>query len=147
MKASQQTIHQIERTLRKVAAKFPEGADPVMTDLHLLVSPETGEIRTYDDDDVELDRCVVEEWIEAPLDGFFEEVAPILRRCIKDLRPSLERMSILQPFSFVLVDEDHETLQDLEVIDTEETMVLDHKLIDGLTDDLDDFLTHLLEED
>ena len=29
----------------------------------------------------------------------------------------------------------------------EETMVLDGKLIDGLTDDLDDFLQHLLEED
>ena len=56
-------------------------------------------------------------------------------------------MSILKPFSFVLIDEDHETLQDLVFIDNEETMVLDGKLIDGLTDDLDDFLQHLLEED
>ena len=146
MKASQQTIHQIERTLRKVVAQFPADADPVMTDLHILVIPYTGEIRTYNDDDEELDRCVVEDWIKAPQDGFFDEVAPILRRCIQDMRPAIEDMSILKPFSFVLIDEDHETLQDLVFIDNEETMVLDGKLIDGLTDDLDDFLQHLLEE-
>lgn len=63
------------------------------------------------------------------------------------MRPAIEDMSILKPFSFVLIDEDHETLQDLVFIDNEETMVLDGKLIDGLTDDLDDFLQHLLEED
>lgn len=147
MKASQQTIHQIERTLRKVATKFPADADPVMTDLHILVSPYTGEIRTYNDDDVELDRCVVEEWIKSPQENFFEEVAPILRRCIQSMRSTIVELSILKPFSFVLIDEDHETLQDLVIIDNEETMVLDGQLIDGLTDDLDDFLKHLLEDD
>ena len=147
MKASQQTIHQIERTLRKVVARFPSDADPVMTDLHILVSPYTGEIRTYNDDDEELDRCVVEEWIKVPQDGFFEGVSPFLRRCIEEMRSSIEEMSILKPFSFVLIDEDHETLQDLVLIDNEETLVLDNKMIDGLTDDLDDFLKHLLEED
>ena len=147
MKASQQTIHQIERTLRKVVARFPSDADPVMTDLHILASPYTGEIRTYNDDDEELDRCVVEEWIKVPQDGFFEGVTPILRRCIEEMRSSIEEMSILKPFSFVLIDEDHETLQDLVLIDNEETLVLDNKMIDGLTDDLDDFLKHLLEED
>ena len=63
------------------------------------------------------------------------------------MRSSIEEMSILKPFSFVLIDEDHETLQDLVLIDNEETLVLDNKMIDGLTDDLDDFLKHLLEED
>ena len=51
MKASQQTIQQIERALRKVAGKFPEDAEPLFTDIHLLVNPYTGEIRTYNDDD------------------------------------------------------------------------------------------------
>lgn len=147
MKVSQQTTHQIERSLRKVVAKYPADSDPVMTDLHILVSPNTGEIRIYNDDDEELDRCVVEEWIEAPQDNFFEEVVPVLRCCIQDMRQAIEGMSILKPFSFVLIDEDHETLQDLVFIDNEETVVLDGKLIDGLTDDLDDFLRHLLEED
>ena len=147
MNPTAQTIQQIERAIRKVAEKFSAAEAPVLTDIHPQVKPESGELLVFNDDDEELDRCVVEDWIKAPQDGFFDEVAPILRRCIQDMRPAIEDMSILKPFSFVLIDEDHETLQDLVFIDNEETMVLDGKLIDGLTDDLDDFLQHLLEED
>jgi len=146
MKANQQTIQQIERTLKKVIAKFPEGADPIMTDIHLLVSNYTGEIRTYNDDDEELDRCVVEEWIKSPLENFYDSIVPVLRKCINEMRPAIEKMSIMQPFSFVLIDEDHETLQDLVIIDTEETVVLDGNLLEGLEEDLDAFLEDLLKD-
>lgn len=146
MKASQQTIQQIERALRKVAGKFPEDAEPLFTDIHLLVNPYTGEIRTYNDDDEELDRCVVEQWIKSPQENFYDEVAPILRSCIEGMRPTLEKMSILRPFSFVLIDEDHETVQDLVIIDNEETMVVDGNLLEGLEEELDDFLKKLLSD-
>ena len=146
MKASQQTIQQIERALRKVAGKFPEDAEPLFTDIHLLVNPYTGEIRTYNDDDEELDRCVVEQWIKSPQENFYDEVAPILRSCIEGMRPTLEKMSILRPFSFVLIDEDHETVQDLVIIDNEETMVIDGILLEGLEEELDDFLKKLLSD-
>ncbi|MBQ7684710.1 MAG: hypothetical protein IJ253_04590 [Bacteroidaceae bacterium] len=146
MKASQQTIQQIERALRKVAGKFPEDAEPLFTDIHLLVNPYTGEIRTYNDDDEELDRCVVEQWIKSPQENFYDEVAPILRSCIEGMRPTLEKMSILRPFSFVLIDEDHETVQDLVIIDNEETMVIDGNLLEGLEEELDDFLKKLLSD-
>ena len=137
MEASKQTIQQIERTLRKVIAKFPADAEPVMTDIHLLVSNYTGEIRTYNDDDEELDRCVVEEWIKSSDEDFYEDIVPILRRCIEDMRPSIMKMSIMQP---------HETLHDLVIIDSEETVMLDGTLLDGLEADLDDLLKQLLEE-
>ncbi len=146
MKASQQTIQQIERALRKVAAKFPSDADPLFTDIHLWVNPYTGEMRTYNDDDVELDRCVVEEWIKSPQEDFYAYVAPILRACIQNMRPQLEQMSILRPFSFVLTDEDHETIQDLVIIDDEETVVVDGSLLEGLDDELNDFLEKLLAD-
>lgn len=146
MEASNQTIQQIERTLRKVIAKFPPETEPVMTDIHLLVSNYTGEIRTYDDEEEELDRCVVEEWIKSTDETFYEDIVPILRSCIESLRPSISKMSIMQPFSFVLIDEDHETLQDLVIIDSEETVLFDTTLLDGLEDDLDNFLRQLLEE-
>lgn len=146
MEASKQTIQQIERALRKVIAKFPAKAEPVMTDIHLLVSNDTGEIRTYNDDDEELDRCVVEEWIENADENFYENVVPILRNVIESLRPSIEKTSIMQPFSFVLIDEDHETLQDLVIIDSDETVVIDSTLLEGLEADLDAFLKQLLED-
>lgn len=116
-----------------------------MTDIHLLVSNYTGEIRTFNDDDEELDRCIVEEWIKNPHEEFYEEIVPVLRRCIENLRPNILKMSIMQPFSFVLIDEDHETLQDLVIIDSEETVVLDSTLLNDLEEDLNAFLKQLLE--
>ena len=62
------------------------------------------------------------------------------------MRPQLEQMSILRPFSFVLIDEDHETVQDLVIIDNEETMVIDGNLLEGLEEELDDFLKKLLSD-
>lgn len=146
MKPSQQTVQQVERSLKKIMAKFPEGNDPVMTDIHMLVSPYTGEITTYDDDDHEIDRCVVNEWIKTNQDGFYERAAQTISACIERLRPSIKKMSILQPFSFVLIDEDRETVQDISVIDDTDTVVVTGGLLEGLEQDLDAFLSNLLAE-
>lgn len=146
MKASQQTIQQIERSLKKIAAKFPMDTDSSLTDIHLWVNSDTGEIRAYNDDDEELHRCVVEEWIQSPEENFYDVVTPILRNCIQNMRQVVDQMNIMRPFSFVLVDDEHETLQDLVFIDNEETVVLDGDLLEGLEEDLDKFLKELLNE-
>lgn len=147
MKASQRVVQQIERSLRKVVSRFPSEDEPVLTDIHIEVRPDSGEIRTYDDDDRELDRCVVDEWIntEDPED-FYNQVAPVLRQCIQSLRKVIDRMSLMRPYSFVLVDENHETLQELVVIDDEDTILLDGELLQGLDEDLDTFLQKLMQE-
>ena len=52
MKANEQTLQQIERAIRKVADKFPPVEEPtVLTDIHLRVNQETGELLAFDDDD------------------------------------------------------------------------------------------------
>ena len=109
-----------------------------------MMEAATRDIEYFDDE--ELDRCVVEQWIKSPQENFYDEVAPILRSCIEGMRPTLEKMSILRPFSFVLIDEDHETVQDLVIIDNEETMVIDGNLLEGLEEELDDFLKKLLSD-
>lgn len=146
MKASQQTIQQVERSLKKVAAKFPMDREPVLTDIHMWVNSETGEIRVYNDDDDELHRCVVEEWIQSPEENFYDMVIPVLRSGIQNMRQVVDQMNVMRPFSFVLIDDEHETLQDLIIIDNEETVVIDGNLLEGLEKDLDDFLKKLLEE-
>ena len=61
MKATEQTIQQIDRALRKTADKFPPSDEATqMTDIHLRVTQESGELMTFDDNDQELMRCVVE---------------------------------------------------------------------------------------
>ena len=146
MKPSEQTIQQIERALRKIAAKFPpEKEAEIMTDIHIRVSQDTGEIRAYNDDEEELNRCVVEEWIENPDENFYQEITPILRKCIEKLKDTVEGMSILKPFSLVLEDDDKESVAELYLVD-DETVIIDPDLMEGLEDDLNSFLENLLKE-
>lgn len=146
MKPSEQTIQQIERALRKIAAKFPpEKEAEIMTDIHIRVSQDTGEIRAYNDDEEELDRCVVEEWINNPDENFYQEIPPILRKCIEKLKDTVEGMSILKPFSLVLEDDDKESVAELYLVD-DETVIIDPDLMEGLEDDLNSFLEKLLAE-
>lgn len=146
MKPSEQTIQQIERALRKIAAKFPpEKEAEIMTDIHIRVSQDTGEIRAYNDDEEELDRCVVEEWINNPDENFYQEITSILRKCIEKLKDTVEGMSILKPFSLVLEDDDKESVAELYLVD-DETVIIDPDLMEGLEDDLNSFLEKLLAE-
>ena len=146
MKPSEQTIQQIERALRKIAAKFPpEKEAEIMTDIHIRVSQDTGEIRAYNDDEEELDRCVVEEWINNPDENFYQEIPSILRKCIEKLKDTVEGMSILKPFSLVLEDDDKESVAELYLVD-DETVIIDPDLMEGLEDDLNSFLEKLLAE-
>ena len=146
MKTSEQTLQQIERAIRKIAAKFPpEQEADTMTDIHLRVSQETGEIRAYDDNDVELDRCVVEEWIDNTDEDFYEQIPSVFRKCIEKMKDFVEGMSILKPFSLVLEDDDKESVAELYLVD-DETVIIDPDLMEGLDDDLNSFLEGLLKD-
>ena len=52
-------------------------------------------------------------------------------------------MGILKPYSFVLEDDDKENIAELYVVD-DETMIISGDLMQGLDDDLNDFLKQLL---
>ena len=135
----------IERALRKVIAKYPACEEPVLTDIHLEVKPDSGELLAYDDDDNELTRCVVEEWIRAEEEGFYDKVSPVLCKAIDALRPEIELMSVLHPFSFVLVDSDHETICDIYLVD-EDQQIISGDLLKGFEDELDKFFADLMKD-
>ena len=139
MKATEQTLQQIERAIRKVADKFPNNTeDSVLTDIHLRVTQETGELVAFNDDDNEITRCIIEQWIDNKDDNFYEEVATVLRSV-------LTKMSILKPYSFVLEDDDHEHIAELYLVD-DDTAIMDKELMAGLDKDLDSFLDKLLKD-
>lgn len=147
MKANEQTLQQIERALRKVAEKFPTDKEASMlTDIHIRVTQETGELMVYDDDDKELTRCVVEQWIDNKDDGFYDHVAATLRKCINKQKKLMENLSVLRPYAFVLEDDDRETKAELFVVDDEDTVIIDTELMAGLDKDLDNFFENLLKE-
>lgn len=135
----------IERALRKVIAKYPASEEPVLTDIHLEVKPESGELLAYDDDDNELTRCVVEEWIGTEDEDFYDKVTPLLCKSIDALRGDIDQMSVLHPFSFVLVDADHETMCDIYLVD-EDQEIIAGSLLEGFEEELDSFFATLMKE-
>lgn len=146
MKATEQTLQQIERAIRKVAEKFPADKEAEqLTDLHLRVNQETGELMVFDDDDEELTRCIVEQWIDNKDDDFYEEITVIIRSVLNKQKSQIEQMSILKPYSFVLENEEHEHVAELYLVD-DETVIIDQELMAGLDKDLDSFLDNLLKE-
>ena len=147
MNTNEQTLHQIERALKKTAEKFaaiPQ-EDAVLTDFYLLVRQESGELLVFDDDEHEITRCVVEEWIGNSSEDFYTAIQPVLQAALKRCAPLLEEMSVLRPCSFVLLDDEQQTVAELFLID-DDTMILGQNLMVGLSDDLDAFWQKLSAE-
>ncbi|UKK54723.1 hypothetical protein [Prevotella sp. E2-28] len=145
MNFTEQTQQQLERALRKLAEKFPVSQEAAMlTDIHIRVSQDTGEVTILDDDDRELTRCVVEEWIDNKDDDFYENITSVIRQCLSTNSQLSDNLSILKPYAFVLEDDDHDAVAELYVVDGD-TVIVDPELMAGLDKDLDDFLDNLLK--
>ena len=146
MTANEQTYQQIERALRKVASKFsPDAETKPLTDLYIQVKQESGELKIYDDDDNELTRCVIEEWIGNTDEDFYSAVRPIIIKSIKSIKDITENVAILKPYSYVLMDDDYETIDELYLVD-DDTILISGKLMEGLDDDLETFWEKLSKE-
>lgn len=147
MEIKEQTISQIERALKKVANKLELNVteQKPLTDILIQVKQESGELMVFNDDDKELTRCVIEEWIENKDEDFYLQIQSVLKQAITNLKEKMENLPILKPYSFVLIGEDKETINDLYLVD-DDTIMLDGDLLKGLDKDLDEFLNHLLKD-
>ena len=146
MKATEQTLQQTERAIRKIAEKFPANEEAtLLTDIHIRVSQETGEMLAFDDEDNEINRCVIEQWIDNKDDDFYKDVASTLRTILNNRKDLIEQMSVLKPYSFVLEDDDRETIEELYLVD-DDIVILNDDLMADLDKDLDDFLDKLLKD-
>ena len=147
METSEQTIQQIQRAIRKVASRFPANVEAtVMTDIHLRVTQESGELVAFDDDDNEITRVVIESWIDNKDEDFYENITTVLRSVLENnARDMIEKMSILRPFSFVLEDDDREHIAELYVADGD-TIIVGGELLPDLDKDLDAFFDELIKD-
>ena len=116
-----------------------------MTDIHIRVNQETGEMVAFNDDDNEINRCVIEQWINNTEDNFYEQIVSVIRKSLMKHKDIIEHMSILKPFSFVLENDDKESVEELYLVD-DETVIIDPDLMEGLDKELDAFLEKLLKE-
>lgn len=146
MKATEQTNQQIERFLKKIAQKYPSCSEPsVLTDIHFRVSQDSGELFAYDDDDEEITRCVVEQWIDNKDENFYDEVLLQLRHAVRRNNTICDSLGVMKPYSFVLEDDDKEPHGEIYLAD-DDTIIIGGDLMEGLEKDLDSFLDNLLKK-
>ena len=100
----------------------------------------------FDDDDNELAHATVEEWMTYEGDDFYENVERIFANMLGNMKKAgaFDKLTIMKPYSFVLVDEEKETIAELLLMD-DDTLLVNDELLKGLDEELDDFLKKLLE--
>lgn len=146
MKTSEQTLQQLDRAISKIADKFPSNVEAqIPTDIHIRVVQESGELLVFDDDDIEITRVVIEQWIDNKDEDFFHDVTDVLRQTMYRNRQLLEGMSILKPFSFVLEDDEKESVAELFIAD-DDTVIIGADIMADLSEDLDAFFEKLMSE-
>ena len=115
--------------------------------MYVAVNQTSGQLNIYNDDDEELANIMIEEWATYEGDDFLESVEPSLRNILCRMKDAgdFDKVTILKPYSFVLVDEEKETIAELLLVD-DDTILVNDELLKGLDKELDEFLKELLEK-
>ena len=121
MKATEQTIQQIGRFINKIAETFPL------------------------QDDNEITRCVIEQWIDCKEDAFYDQVLLQLRSNFKKNANIVDNLGLLKPYSFVLENDDCENMGEVYMAD-DDTVIIGGDIMPDLDKDLDKFLSTLLDK-
>lgn len=148
MKLSQSALSLLEETIKRAIGKYTCGCEQtIVTDIHLQANQNSGEFFLFDDDDQELANATIEEWMTYENDDFYESIERILSSLLCNMKNQgiFDKLTIMKPFSFVLVDDDKETIAELLLLD-DDTLLVNEELLKGLDEELDAFLKDLLEK-
>jgi len=119
----------------------------VVTDFHLHLDANTGEVAISDDTEATIATVVVDEWVDLDGDDDMEALARELKTLLSDMAAegAFEHIPVSKPFSFVLEDDNQETIEELYYVD-EDLIVLSDDLLKDMDKDLDDFFEKLMKE-
>ncbi|MCQ2076164.1 MAG: hypothetical protein MJZ20_03885 [Bacteroidaceae bacterium] len=120
-----------------------------ITDFFVQVAFDSGDMIIYDDEDNVLAKTIIGEWADHKDEDDIDLLATIKSNIIREI-VSLDKdgtfnnVMVMKPFSFVMIDDDKEVIEDLYLVD-EENMILSSELMMGLDEDLDVFMKNLLD--
>lgn len=150
MRVSKNTQELLEDTIKEaINSLIAEEDSSVVTDIYISVSPKTGEVLLFDDNEDTLSMCTAEDLIRNNknnkdyYDALDKTFSTILNRM--ESEETFQELPLLKPFSFVLVDENKDTYTELLLID-DDTLIISDELLKGLDEELDLFLKKLLED-
>lgn len=147
MKLSPTSLSCIEKAIKTAIGNYSDcSGQTIVTDIHLQANQAAGELTIFDDEDTELSSANIEEWMTYEGANFYEDVERVLVSLLSNMKNAgaFERLNLLKPYSFVLVDDDKETVAELLLID-DDTLLLNDELLKGLDEELDAFLKDLLK--
>lgn len=147
MKLNDSSSAQLKATIRKAIGKYTAEGESFVTDLHFMANPQTGFCGLIDDEDNELGHTTVKEWVAYEGDDFDEMVTDKLSALLQEMKDAgdFAKLQIIQPYSFVYVDEDKETIAELLLMD-DDTLIVTDGLLKGLDEELNEFLKNLLSD-
>ena len=146
MSLSRETQEMLQSAITKMVNRYISAEESNVTDFQIRVNGDNGELTIFDDDDNELSQATIVEWNESAQ----EQPATIEKTLRTELAQMqkvglFDKINILKPYSCTLVDENKESIVDLIYID-DDMLVLDSELLQGLDEEMNEFLKHLLEE-
>ena len=112
MKLSQASLSLLETTIRQAVSKYTCNCQQtIVTDIHLQANQTSGELTLFDDDDNEMASTVIEEWVAYENNDFYGSVERKLSSLLNSMKNKgeFDKVAILMPYSFVLVDDEKET--------------------------------------
>ena len=146
MSISKQSREALLDAILSITTALGRAENAIVTDLYFQLDKKNGVITIFDDDDNELSQAAIVEWNESAQ----EQPAAIEKTLRTELAQMqkvglFDKINILKPYSCTLVDENKESIVDLIYID-DDMLVLDSELLQGLDEEMNEFLKHLLEE-
>ena len=142
MSLSRETENRLKDAIVKMTKGFITAEETRVTDFHINVN--NGEFTIMDDDDNCLARVHIFEWENEHDEEVFEKA---LRGVLNTMHgnKAFENLNIAKPYSFVLTDDDRQSIVDLLIVD-DDTLILSEDLLKGFDEEMNEFLKQLLEE-
>lgn len=144
MSLSRETHNRLQEAIIRMSKEFITAEETTVTDFHVYVDGNNGDVSIMDDDDNNLARVHISEWEGVNDEELFEkELRAVLGEMHKN--GNFDNLNIAKPYSFVLTDEDQQSIVDLLIVD-DDTIILSEDLLKGFDEEMDEFLKKLLEE-
>ena len=144
MSLSRETQEMLQAAIKKMASNYITAEESAVTDFHIKVNRENGELTILDDDDKTLARVHIKELEDEHDDAVIEKELQCELTKMQQ-QGMFENLNIAKPYSFVLTDEDDQSIVDLLIID-DDTLMLNADLLEGFDEEMNSFLKKLLEE-
>lgn len=144
MSISRETQKRVQEAIVKMTKEFITAEETRVTDFHIYVNGNNGDLTVMDDDDRCLARVHILEWEGEHNEEVFEKELRSLLAEMHD-KGDFDNLNITKPYSFVLTDDDSQSIVDLLIVD-DDTVILSEDLLEGFDEEMNEFLKHLLED-